>query len=65
MSDLITLKFKDGSKREFRHAGRAGGSYTIRLTLEAAFAVVTDEYGNRTCFPANDIQEIEDRPGRY
>ena len=64
MSALITFKLKDGSTKEFRHHGRAGGSYTIRLTFEAAFAVVTDEWGNRTCIPAADIVEINDDPGR-
>lgn len=64
MSELISFKMKDGSNREFRHRGRPGGSYTVRLTFEGAFAVVTDEYGNRTCIPASDIAEIKDDPGR-
>lgn len=55
---------KDGTKREFKHEGRAGGSYTKRLTAEGAFAVITDEYGTRTLIPAGDIAEIVDRPER-
>lgn len=43
MSD-IKIKFRDGSVREFKHQGRAGGSYTKSLSYEGAFAIVTDEY---------------------
>lgn len=60
----IWIKFKDGSVREFMHAGRAGGSYTKRLTYEGAFAVVEDEYGKRTAFPSEDIAEITEKPNR-
>lgn len=63
MSELIEFKMKDGTTREFRHRGRPGGSYTIRLTLEGAFAVVTDEYGKRTAIPAADIAEINEHQG--
>lgn len=57
----IVVKMKDGSKREFPHKGRAGGSYTKHLKLEGAFAVITDEYGNQTCIPAADIDQIDTR----
>jgi hypothetical protein len=56
---------KDGTKREFLHEGRSGGSYTKRLTLENGFAVITDEYYARTVIPANDIAEIKEYPERY
>ena len=60
----ITIKFKDGTERNFKHEGRPGGSYTKRLTYEGAFAVVTDEYGKRFSFPADSIMEIIERPVR-
>lgn len=59
MSD-IKIKFRDGSVREFRHQGRPGGSYTKSLSYEGGFAIVTDEYGKRTSFPAETIAEIEE-----
>jgi len=37
----------DGTVREFKHLGRPGGSYTVRLTFEGEFAIVTDEWGDR------------------
>jgi hypothetical protein len=61
----ITVKMKDGTVREFPHVGRAGGSYTKRLTAEGAFAVITDEYYQRTFIPAVDIVEITECPERY
>lgn len=64
MSD-ITVKMKDGSVRQFKHTGRAGGSYSKSLKLENGFAVIEDEYGKKTIIPANDIVEIVEEPGRY
>ena len=60
----IEVTMKNGAKQVYLHQGRAGGSYTKRLTFEGAFAVITDEYGVRTCIPANDIAEIKDTPLR-
>jgi hypothetical protein len=60
----ITFKMKDGTKREFRHEGRAGGSYTKRLTFEGEFAIVTDEYYKRTAIPAAMIAEVIEEPDR-
>jgi hypothetical protein len=63
MSERITIKFKDGTERVFKHQGRPGGSYTISLKLENGFAVVVDEYRNKTVFPANDIASIDEYEG--
>ena len=60
----IKIIFKDGTEREFKHEGRAGGSYTKTLKIEGAFAIVCDEYGVRNTFPAVDIKEIIERPNR-
>lgn len=60
----ITFKMKDGTKREFRHEGRPGGSYTKRLSFDGEFAIVTDEYYRRTCIPAAEIAEIIEEPDR-
>lgn len=61
----IVFKMKDGTTREFKHEGRAGGSYTKCLTVEGAFAIVTDEYHKRTLIPALDITEIIETPERW
>lgn len=61
----ITIKFKDGSVREFKHEGRAGGSYTKRVTYEGAFIVIEDEYYKRTSFPAQDIAEVIETPNSW
>lgn len=54
----ITIRMKDGTVREFKHEGRAGGSYTKRMEFQGAFAIVVDEWGKRTSIPASDIAEI-------
>ena len=57
MTDVI-IKMKDGTIREFKHIGRAGGSYTKRVTIEGAFVVVTDEWDKITAIPAQEILEV-------
>lgn len=64
MSERITIEFNDGEKREWRHQGRAGGSYTIRLSFEGEFAIVTDEWGKREIFPGASIRAIAETPAR-
>ncbi len=54
MSERITIRFKDGSTKEFRHKG---GSYTISLKLTGGWAIVTDEWGATTSYPADTIAE--------
>lgn len=54
----ITIKMKDGSIREFKHRGRPGGSYTKHIKFDGAFAVIEDEWGERTAIPAADIAEV-------
>src|SRR5690606_14237506 len=55
----ITVKLKNGQVKRHDEKGRPGGSYTNRLTFDGAFAIVTDEYGNQTCYPAADIEVID------
>ena len=60
----IKVKFKDGTIRDFPHQGRAGGSYSKSLSFEGAFVIVTDEWGQRTAFPAVDVVEVIETPAR-
>ncbi len=64
MAERIVFKMIDGTTREFKHRGRPGGSYTIRLTFEGEFAIVTDEWGDRTVIPGALISEIKEEEGR-
>ena len=54
----ISIKFRDGTSREFAHRGRAGGSYTIRVRYEGAWVVVEDEWGQTTAFPSETVAEV-------
>ncbi len=54
----IEITFTDGTKREWRHQGRAGGSWTKTLELQEGWATVRDEYGNTNTFPRDTIKEI-------
>jgi hypothetical protein len=60
----IVFIMKDGTRREFKHEGRPGGSYTKELKFEGAFAVVIDEWYRRIAIPAVDIAEIQETPNR-
>jgi len=60
----ITIKMRDGTTREFKHEGRAGGSYTKSLRYEPGFAVITDEWHRETAIPTELIQEIVNVPDR-
>lgn len=55
----ITVIKKDGTKKEFHHQGRVGGSYTISIRYEDNFAIVSDEWENETIFPSDSIDEIK------
>lgn len=61
----ITVIMKDGTKKEFPHEGRPGGSYTKRLRYEPGFVVVTDEYYKQTAIPTDLIQEVKEWPERW
>jgi len=60
----IKVTMKDGTVKEFKHQGRAGGSYTKRITYQGSFAVIRDEWDNETAIPSSDIKEIETSPIR-
>lgn len=60
----ITILMRDGTKREFVENGRSGGSYTISLKYEPGFAVVEDEWGERTAIPTELIAEVKSTPAR-
>lgn len=54
----IKIKFRDGTEREFRHTGRAGGSYTKSVRYEGSFVVVRDEWDNENAFPQEIVAEV-------
>ena len=62
---LIRIQMKNGEVHEFHHKGRPGGSYTVHLRYEGAFAVVEDEYRRTTSFPAADIERITTTPKEW
>ncbi len=61
----ITVHFLDGSTREFKHEGRAGGSYTKKIRYEPGFVVIEDEWGKETSIPTSLVKEIETHPIRW
>lgn len=58
MAEFIRVTFKDGTFRDFKPVGRAGGSYTLSRRYDGAFIVIVDEYSNETAFPASDVKEV-------
>jgi hypothetical protein len=61
----ITVKFKDGTKREFPHEGRAGGSYTKTVSYEGGAVIITDEWHNRVAFPLESVSEVVEEATRF
>lgn len=61
MSNRIVIHFREVGrvKEEFRHEGRAGGSYTKRCKLEEGWCIVIDEWGKQVAFPADIIAKVE------
>ena len=64
MSDVV-IKFKDGTERQFKHEGRAGGSYTKTVTYKGNYVIVEDEWYKQTAFPSDIIAEVVVTPERY
>ena len=61
----ITVKFKDGTKREFTHEGRADGSYTKTVKYEGGAVIIQDEWYRRNAFPLADVAEVIETPEQY
>lgn len=64
MSNIV-VTMKDGTRREFKHEGRAGGSYTKRLKLEHGFVIITDEWDKKIVIPSEDVAEVVETPERF
>lgn len=64
MSHII-IKMRDGTKREFPHEGRPGGSYTKSVRYELGVVVITDEYYRETAIPLDLVSEVKLDPERY
>ena len=60
----IKIWMKSGEILQFEHKPRPGGSYSLKIRYEGAFAIVTDEWGKETAVPAADIGTVEVTP-RY
>jgi len=60
----ITVFMKDGTKKEFMHEGRAGGSYTKTIKYVPGFVIITGEWDEQTAIPTEDIKEIKTTPYR-
>lgn len=61
----VTVIRKDGTQERYEERGRAGGSWTMTLTFQGEFAIITDEWGNVTAIPTNEIRTIsQDAPPR-
>jgi hypothetical protein len=61
MSNIV-VTMKDGTVRKFMHTGRPGGSWSKTLKYEGGFAIIEDEYQQRTAIPASDIREVVETP---
>jgi hypothetical protein len=58
----IIVHLKNNKTETFEHQVRPGGSYSLQLRYEGEFAIVVDEWGKETVFPAANIEKIETVP---
>lgn len=58
---LIKIEFKDGTVKEFKHEGRAGGSWTKTLKTEPGWVIVRGEYGETWQYPSDTVKSVETR----
>lgn len=65
MTTSVIVHLRDGSKREFPHQGRPGGSYTNSVRYEGQFAIVRDPWDNDTAFPMDVVERVEVRRDGY
>lgn len=54
----IVIEFKDGTKKEFLPRGRAGGSYSMRVSYQGEFVVDGTE-----AFPAHLVKAVKTEQG--
>lgn len=54
----VEVIFKDGTKREWDHGNRPGGSYDNSVRYEGAFVIVKDAWDATSAFPAEDVREV-------
>jgi len=60
----VTVTLKGGEKRRFDKDGFRG-DMEPSVEYEGVFAIVRDQYGAKTAFPADSVQEITiDAPRR-
>ena len=60
----VKITMKDGTIHDFRHEGRAGGSYTKTVKYEGGFVIVTDEWDKKTAFPSDQVSQVNEEPQR-
>lgn len=58
----ITIKFRNGDTKHFKHAGRPGGSYTKSVKYEGGVVTITDEYYREISYPLDLVQEVISEP---
>jgi hypothetical protein len=59
MPTAISVTYTDGSKEEFPHKERPGGSWTNSIRYEGGFAIIKDSWGNEVAIPQSSIMRIK------
>lgn len=59
MGRNIYIDMKDGTRKDFLHKGRPGGSWTNSIKYVEGFAIITDEWDTEIAIPTEDIKEIK------
>ena len=63
-AERITVWFNDGTKREWRHAPRPGGSWQLCVKFSDGWVTVIDEYEHALAFPESKVSSVDVEPPR-
>lgn len=58
MGNNISVWFRDDTKVDFLHEGRAGGSFTKTCEFRDGWLIVKDEWGKYEAYPSDVIKRV-------
>lgn len=60
----VTIKFRDGTEREFKETSRPGGSACTTVEYRQGWLLVKDAWDTTVSFPADSVAEVQTRESR-
>lgn len=61
----VIIHFRDGSRKDFPHEPRPGGSYTNKVRYEGGMVIVTNAWDREFAYPMDMVKSVETTPTRF